>query len=94
MTEPSVVWTSIGGLIVLGIGILLCVIRAYRGPTLFDRVMSFDAIALNFVGAILLMSILLRSDAFMDVALVVALLGFLGAIALASYLEGTLVDPD
>jgi multicomponent Na+:H+ antiporter subunit F len=94
MTAPSVVWTSIGGLIVLGIGILLCVIRAYRGPTLFDRVMSFDAIALNFVGAILLMSILLRSDAFMDVALVVALLGFLGAIALASYLEGTLVDPD
>jgi multicomponent Na+:H+ antiporter subunit F len=82
------------GFLVLALGILLCVIRAFRGPTLFDRVMAFDAIALNFVGAILLLSILLRTDAFMDVVLVVALLGFLGAIALASYLEGTLVDPD
>jgi multicomponent Na+:H+ antiporter subunit F len=84
----------VAGLLVLAFGILLCVIRAYRGPTLFDRVMAFDAIALNFVGAILLLSLLLRTDAFMDVVLVVALLGFLGAIALASYLEGTLVDPD
>lgn len=82
------------GLLVLAVGIVLCVIRAYRGPTLFDRVMTFDAIALNFVGAILLLSILLQTDAFMDVVLVVALLGFLGAIALAAYLEGTLVDPD
>lgn len=82
----------VGGMLVLALGILLCVIRAYRGPTLFDRVMAFDAIALNFVGATLLLSILLRTDAFMDVVLVVALLGFLGAISLASYLEGTLVD--
>ena len=94
MISPIVTVTVILGLIVLGVGILLCVIRAYRGPTLFDRVMSFDAIALNFVGAILLISLLLRTDAFIDVGLVVALLGFLGAIALASYLEGTLVDPD
>jgi multicomponent Na+:H+ antiporter subunit F len=92
--HPIVTVAVVAGLLVLAFGIFLCVIRAYRGPTLFDRVMSFDAIALNFVGATLLMSILLRTDAFMDVVLVVALLGFLGAIALASYLEGTLVDPD
>lgn len=92
--EQLVTVVVLAGLLVLAIGILLCVIRAYRGPTLFDRVMSFDAIALNFVGAVLLISILLRTDAFMDVVLVVALLGFLGAISLASYLEGTLVDRD
>lgn len=84
----------IAALVVIAAGLLLCVIRAYRGPTLFDRAMAFDAIALNFVGAILLVSILLRTDAFMDVVLVVALLGFLGAISLAAYLEGTLVDSD
>lgn len=84
----------VGGLVVLAIGVALCVVRAFRGPTLFDRVMAFDAIALNLVGAVLLLSVLFRSDAFMDVILVVALLGFLGAISLASYLEGTLVDSD
>jgi multicomponent Na+:H+ antiporter subunit F len=92
--EQLVTVVVLAGLFVLAIGILLCVIRSYRGPTLFDRVVSFDAIALNFVGAVLLTSILLRTDAFMDVVLVVALLGFLGAISLASYLEGTLVDRD
>jgi multicomponent Na+:H+ antiporter subunit F len=94
MIAPIVTYTVVVGLLILALGIFLCVVRAYRGPTLFDRVMSFDAIALNLVGATLLISILLRSDAFMDVVLVVALLGFLGAIALASYLEGTLVDSD
>ena len=81
-----------GALAVIGVSILLCAIRAVRGPTLFDRVMAFDCIALNGVGAILLVSVHLRTDAFMDVVLVVALLGFLGTVSLASYLEGTLVD--
>lgn len=77
---------------VLGLGILLCLIRAVKGPSLFDRVMAFDCIALNLVGAILLLSVFFRTGIFMDVVLVVALLGFLGAISLGSYLEGSLVD--
>lgn len=87
--EAIVIWAALA---VLGISILLCVIRAVKGPSLFDRVMAFDAIALNVVGVILLVSILLRSDVFMDVVLVVALLGFLGTTSLAAYLEGSLVD--
>lgn len=82
----------LGALVVIGSGIALCALRAYRGPSLFDRVLAFDCIALNVVGAILLVSILLDSAVFMDVVLVVALLGFLGTIALAAYLEGSLVD--
>ncbi|MDQ3557449.1 MAG: monovalent cation/H+ antiporter complex subunit F [Gemmatimonadota bacterium] len=82
----------LGALAVIGVSILLCAVRAVRGPTLFDRVMAFDCIALNVVGAILIVSVILRTGAFMDVVLVVALLGFLGTVSLASYLEGTLVD--
>jgi multicomponent Na+:H+ antiporter subunit F len=81
-----------GALVVVAIGIGLCMVRALRGPTLFDRVLAFDCLALNMVGAILLISLLLHTDAFLDVVLVVALLGFLGTVALATYLEGTLVD--
>lgn len=84
----------VGAMGVIGVSLLFCIIRAVRGPTLFDRVMAFDAVALNVVGAVLLDSILQRSDAFMDVVLVVALLGFLGTVSLAAYLEGTLVDVD
>ncbi|CAN5736836.1 monovalent cation/H+ antiporter complex subunit F [soil metagenome] len=87
--ETYVIWGALG---VIGIGIALCAIRAFKGPSLFDRVLAFDAIALNIVGATLLLSVLFGTGAFMDFVLIVALLGFLGTISLAAYLEGSLVD--
>jgi multicomponent Na+:H+ antiporter subunit F len=81
-----------GALLVIALSIGLCLVRAVRGPTLFDRVLAFDCLALNMVGGVVLVSLLLRTDAFLDVVLVVALLGFLGTVAIATYLEGTLVD--
>jgi multisubunit Na+/H+ antiporter MnhF subunit len=80
------------GLFIIGIGVVLCALRILKGPSLFDRVMAFDCLALNLVGAILLVSIHFRTAHFMDVVLVVALLGFLGTVSLAAYLEGSLVD--
>lgn len=77
---------------VLGIGIVLCGIRAVCGPSALDRVMAFDCIALNVVGVMLLDSIGQRTGASMDMVLVVALLGFLGTIRFAAYPEGSLVD--
>jgi len=82
------IWGALG---VIGVGIILCAIRAVRGPSLFDRVMAFDAIALNIVGATLLLSLFYRTSSFIDFVLVVALLGFLGTVSFAAYLEGTLV---
>ena len=61
-------------------------------PTLFDRALAFDGISLNLVGVALLLSIALDSSAFVDVVLVAALLGFLSTVAIAAYLEGSLVD--
>jgi multicomponent Na+:H+ antiporter subunit F len=89
MIETYLIWGALG---VIAVGILLCTIRAIKGPSLFDRVMAFDAIALNIVGATLLLSIYFRTIAFIDFVLVVALLGFLGTVSFAAYLEGTLVE--
>lgn len=73
-------------------GVALCAIRAVRGPSMFDRVLAFDCIVLNLVAATLLLSMLLETSAFIDVVLAVALLGFLGTVSFAAYLEGTLVE--
>jgi multisubunit Na+/H+ antiporter MnhF subunit len=89
MISTVAVWI---GLMVIGVGVVLCALRILKGPSLFDRVMAFDCLALNLVGAILLISIHFRTPYFMDVVLVVALLGFLGTVSLAAYLEGSLVD--
>ena len=71
----------------VALGAIFCLIRIARGPSPFDRVLAFDCLTLNIVGAILLESMLLETDVFIDVALVVLLLGFLGTLSLAKYLE-------
>jgi multisubunit Na+/H+ antiporter MnhF subunit len=78
-------------LVVLGAGIALCTIRIARGPTHFDRVLAFDCLVLNVVGVALAASMLLETDAFIDMVLVTTLFGFVGTISLAAYLEGSLV---
>lgn len=87
--EARIILVSLGA---LAVGMVLCLVRAIRGPSMFDRVLAFDGLVLNIVGALLLISILLGTAAFLDVVLVVALLGFLGTVSLAAYLEGSLVD--
>lgn len=71
----------------LGLGHLLCLLRAIKGPSSFDRVLAFDCMALQSLGMILLFSILSRTNAYIDVILVVGLLGFVGTASLAYYLE-------
>lgn len=80
------------GLLALGASIALCGVRAAIGPSSFDRVVAFDTINLNVIGILLLVSIWLRTDAFIDVVLVLSLLSFLGTMSLAAFLEGSLGD--
>jgi multisubunit Na+/H+ antiporter MnhF subunit len=77
---------------VLGVSIALCTIRIARGPTHFDRVLAFDCLVLNVIGVTLAASMLLETDAFLDMVLVTTLFGFVGTISLAAYLEGSLVQ--
>jgi len=71
-------------LILLGIG--LCLVRMLRGPELADRIIAADNIALQVVGLVILLTVRLGSDVYIDVALTVALIGFVTAIAFSQYL--------
>jgi multicomponent Na+:H+ antiporter subunit F len=82
--KPAVLF---GALVVIAIGVVFCLVRIIRGPSPFDRVLAFDCLTLNLVGAILLESMLLETDVYVDVALVVLLFGFLGTISLTTYLD-------
>jgi multisubunit Na+/H+ antiporter MnhF subunit len=82
----------LAGIAVLGIALLLCAYRIIRGPSAFDRALAFDAAVLQVLGIVLLFAMRTNDVVFLDVVLVVALLGFLGTVSLASYLEGRLVD--
>ena len=71
----------------LALAMVLAFVRLVRGPSLPDRVMALDLISLLAVGMIGVFLIAVDEPAFLDVATVVALISFLGTVALARYIE-------
>lgn len=78
---------------ILALSIALAAYRVIAGPSLPDRVIALDVIGVNIVALILMLSIRSGSGAYVDAALVIALLAFVGTVALAKYLAGrTVID--
>jgi multicomponent Na+:H+ antiporter subunit F len=70
-----------------GTGFLLTLWRFFHGPSAADRVVAFDVLTTIGITGIVLIAFLEGRGIYLDVALVYALLSFLGAIAVARYLE-------
>lgn len=73
-------------LMILALAMLLALFRIVVGPTLADRVLSLDLltlVAMGFVGAIAVRTGL---TLYLDIAIALALLGFLATLALARYI--------
>ena len=65
---------------------LLNVYRLLRGPDATDRILALDTLYINTVGLIVLSCIAIGSKIYFEAAIVIALLGFVGTVALAKYL--------
>jgi multicomponent Na+:H+ antiporter subunit F len=70
-----------------GTAFLLTLWRFFRGPSAADRVVAFDVLTIIGMTGIVLVAFLEGRGIYLDVALVYALLSFLGVIAVARYLE-------
>lgn len=67
--------------------VALALVRLARGPTLPDRVVALDLMTVAIVAFCGLAAIRSGDTAFLDVALVLALVGFLATVALARFAE-------
>lgn len=67
---------------------LLCLFRLMRGPTPADRAVAIDTLGILIVGFCAILSIPTGRDWYLDIAIAWALQSFIGALALAKYLEG------
>ena len=74
-------------LAVLGLALLIAVIRLIKGPTLPDRIVAMDLLGMLVVGLIVVLAGWSRVRATLDAAVVIALVGFLGTVAYATYVE-------
>jgi multicomponent Na+:H+ antiporter subunit F len=75
-------------LAMLALGAVFTFIRLLRGPTLPDRVISIDLSGILIVCALVVMAWDSGQEAYLDVAMVIALISFVGTVAYARYLEG------
>lgn len=74
--------------LLIGIAFLLALFRFVRGPHAANRVVAFDVLTIISISGIVLAALAEGRGIYLDVALVYALLSFLGVIVIARYLEG------
>lgn len=63
----------------------VCFWRVWRGENVIDRLMGFDLLTTLTLAVLVLLSLISRRIIYIDIALALAILGFVGTIALAKY---------
>lgn len=74
-------------LVVLGVALVLALGRLVRGPALEDRALALDLISTISVAVAAVVAVRFRSAVYLDVAVVLGLIAFIGTVAFARYLE-------
>lgn len=75
--------------LLLGIAVLIGVYRLAKGPTVVDRIIAFDLIVVTIVAFSALLGIATDTPHFVELVLVISLLGFFGTVALVLALDNT-----
>jgi multicomponent Na+:H+ antiporter subunit F len=79
----------------ISLAMLGLIYRVVKGPTTPDRVVALDAIGINLIAIIALVSIILKTHAFLDIILLIGILAFIGTVAFSKYLEkGVIIEHD
>lgn len=80
-------------LAMLGAALLLAVARLVRGPSLPDRALALDTLYINAIALIILYGIWQGTELFFEIALLIAVLGFVSTMAVAKYmLRGDIIE--
>jgi multicomponent Na+:H+ antiporter subunit F len=69
----------------LVVSLFLALVRLLRGPTLPDRVVALDLMSTLAVGMMAAYAIVTDQPVFLDAAVLLALIAFLGTVAFALY---------
>lgn len=83
----------ITALVMFSLSVLLNLFRMVRGPDLPDRILSLDSLYMNAIAIIILLGIYLSSTMFFEAAMLIAMMGFVGTVAVCKYvLRGNIIE--
>lgn len=72
--------------IMVCVALLLSLYRLLVGPDVPDRILALDTLYINSIALLILLGIHLQSTLYYEAALLIALMGFMGTLALSKYL--------
>lgn len=70
---------------VILLSLFLVLIRAIKGPTTYDRILAVNAIGTKTVIFVALLGFITKRPEFLDIALLYAILNFVGTIAILKF---------
>ena len=73
-------------LVILMLALILTAIRVFIGPTLADRVLALDQLVAIAIGFVAVIAVKTTVELYIDIALALALVGFLATAAFARYI--------
>jgi multicomponent K+:H+ antiporter subunit F len=80
-------------LVVVAVSMLLCFVRLAAGPTLPDRILALDTLYVNAIAFLVVFGVRVHTAVHFEAALLIAMMGFVGTVALAKYLmRGDIVE--
>jgi multicomponent K+:H+ antiporter subunit F len=62
--------------------------RLVRGPALPDRILALDTLTINTIALVMLLDMALATSVYFEAALLLAMMGFVGTVALAKFVLG------
>jgi multicomponent K+:H+ antiporter subunit F len=86
MTMLVLTWSVAAAQVLLGLAAACAAVRMLRGPRAQDRVLGFDVLYVSAMLLLLTFGIRTGSTLYFEAALIIALLGFVGTVALAKFL--------
>lgn len=75
-------------LVLVGLATALTLWRLALGPTMTDRILALDTLAIDAIALVVLMSLATGGAFSFEAALLIAMMGFVGTVALCKYLIG------
>jgi len=77
----------------VALGQVLSMIRLVIGPSLGDRILALDTMVINALGLIVLLGIAQGTQVYFEVALIIAMLGFVSTVAYTRFiLRGDIIE--
>ena len=77
----------------IALAMLLNLWRMARGPQMTDRILGLDTLYINTIALLVLFALHSGSRMYFETALLIAVLGFVGTVALCKYLlRGDLIE--